>query len=137
MMIINLKGLLYVQAIDYQTIKPIAEYLKTNNKNHNKVAMYYTLYFDLPYYAPKQNILAVNKWKKGLFKGDSLTEQFALGLQYHTPKNFINKKKFLKQWHNSSELVYAVTSKQHADRLLKQNGHIIMVYRHIYLLKNN
>ncbi len=137
LMIFNLNGLLYVQAIDYQTIKPIANYLKKHNKNKASLAMYYQFYYDLAYYAPQQNIFAVDNWQKGLFKGDQLTEQFALGMQYHTPKNFINNKQFLSRWNNTKELLYVVTNKDHANTLLNSNGSLIMNYRGIYLLKNN
>lgn len=136
LLFLNLNAWQFVQSLEHESILPITHYLKANEKNNAPVAMYQTFYYDLPYYAPQRTILAVDEWKKGLFKGDLLTEQFALGMQHHAPKTFISNAEFMKRWHNKNKLMYAVTNQQHSQTLLKQNGQLLLSHHGIYLLRN-
>ena len=137
MMLINLNLFAIAQSIAPGSIKPITSYLNKHNKQHLPVAMYYNFYYDLPYYTSKnQPIYAVDNWIKGLFNGDLLIEQFALGMKYHAPKTFISNTDFIKQWQKNSKSLYVVTNKLYSQQLLNQKGKLLLVSDGIYLLTN-
>lgn len=138
MMLLNIQALKLIQNLEFQNIQPIANYLEQHNQQQKApVAMYLNYYYDLSYYAPNQKLLIIDNWQKGLYKGDSLTEQFALGMQYHMPANYLTPVEFLKKWRNRQQLIYAISNQQQAKQLIKKNGGaLIMQHRGIYLIKN-
>lgn len=134
MMALNLTSLKLVQSLEFPSVRPIAKFLERNNPKHLPVVMYYQMYYDLPHYAPHQHIMAVDEWKQGLFKGDSLAEQFALGMAYHASTDFINQAKFSHRWQDLNQKFFILTDKNNADALAAKGATIVAQFRGAYLL---
>lgn len=136
MMYLNLTGLQIIQSLEHDSMKPVTQYLDGIDKKRSPIAMLHQFYYDLPYYSKDRVIYAVDNWQKGIFKGDLLTEQFALGMQYHQPKTFIYDEDFQRKWHNKKNKLFVVTNESNYKALLKDHGHLLLAYRGIYLLSN-
>ncbi len=129
---LNLSALKLVQTLPFESTKPMAQYIKKNLNKDVPIVMLNAYYFDLLYYLPSQPILAADSWLEGLYYGDVLAEQFALGMQYFHPQSYISIDEFEQKWQQTKPL-YIITNKENYENL-KGQVTLLKQERGIYLL---